>query len=100
MPFSPSWSYRCCWSRPLSPTRAAEGGRRLQEGLAALPDAPPDWLARLPGVGTRIDAAWRNFAVADGDLRTALTPYAEVISGALVDAAHALAGSVLQFLSR
>ena len=83
---------------PTLAIKAAEGGHQLQQGLAALPDAPPDWLARLPGVGKRIDAAWRNFADADGDLRTALTPYAEWISSTLVGAADALADSVLQFV--
>jgi predicted PurR-regulated permease PerM len=75
-----------------------EAANRLKEGLASLPDTVPDWIARLPVLGTRIDQGWQKMAQSDGDLRTVLAPYADWLRVWLIEAARELAGSVVQFL--
>lgn len=51
-----------------------------QDGLPL----PPDWVARIPLVGERIDAAWREFAVGDTGLVARVTPYVGGIAKWLV----------------
>jgi predicted PurR-regulated permease PerM len=44
--------------------------------------SPPEWLSRLPVVGARLDAAWRQFAASGPEEFAALlAPYQQVASG-------------------
>jgi predicted PurR-regulated permease PerM len=85
----------------VAPTLSASLGQaahHLEEGLANVPDTLPAWIARIPLLGARIGQAWQTVAQGDGDLRTALAPYADWLQARLIEAAGELAGSVLQFL--
>ncbi|HYZ61282.1 MAG TPA: AI-2E family transporter [Acetobacteraceae bacterium] len=82
---------------PKLSTTLADMGQRLEQRLQNLPDTPPDWVTGIPVVGSRIDQAWQKAAQAE-DLRTVLAPYADRLRACLMDAAGALADSVVQFL--
>jgi predicted PurR-regulated permease PerM len=60
---------------------------------------PPDWLAGLPLVGTRIAAEWQRLAsTAPDELATRVTPYLAGIAGWLIAQAGGLGALGLQFL--
>jgi predicted PurR-regulated permease PerM len=82
---------------PNLSAKLVDMGQHIEQTLQRLPDTPPDWVAGLPAVGSRIDQAWQKAAQAE-NLRTVLAPYADRLRAWLMDAAGALADSVVQFL--
>jgi predicted PurR-regulated permease PerM len=83
---------------PRLVSRIGEGARVVQAGLAALPQAPPDWVSDMPVVGERLSRAWRNLAGGEGGLRRAVDSYADWLRQGVLAAARGLADSMLQFL--
>src|SRR5215472_4407645 len=77
--------------------RLTQGAGRLQDYVATAPQAPP-WLAGLPFVGERFAKFWNEAMLAEGGIRAVLEPYSAALREALVDAAGALAQSVLQII--
>ncbi|WP_270934801.1 AI-2E family transporter [Falsiroseomonas oryzae] len=78
---------------------AIDGGMEwARVALLTAPDAPPEWLARLPLVGEQVVAGWAKIAEARGNLGGALAPYAARIQAVLLDIAGGLADSLLQML--
>ena len=77
--------------------RLVQATQRLQAYLTTAPPLPPR-LAGLPIVGTRLDSFWEEARQAEGGVRTVLEPYAATVQHGLVEAAQALAQSVLQTL--
>ncbi|MBV8523920.1 MAG: AI-2E family transporter, partial [Acetobacteraceae bacterium] len=77
--------------------RLVQATQRLQAYLTTAPPLPRR-LAGLPIVGTRLDTFWEEARQAEGGVRTVLEPYAATVQHGLVEAAQALAQSVLQTL--
>jgi predicted PurR-regulated permease PerM len=70
------------------------------KGLAvyALP-APPDWVGKLPVVGTRLNETWRDFAAAGSEgLRARLAPHTGVILKWFAEQAGSAGMMFIQFL--
>lgn len=82
---------------PKLSAKLADTAQHLEQRLQQLPERPPEWVAGLPAVGARIEQAWHKAAAAE-DLPTMIAPYADRLRGWLMDAAGALADSVVQFL--
>jgi predicted PurR-regulated permease PerM len=83
---------------PRLAVRMADGAHGLEGYLAALPGAPPDWIARAPLVGDPLARLWHDITDAGGNLQTLLRPYADWLRDFVLAAAHALAESAVQFL--
>jgi predicted PurR-regulated permease PerM len=83
---------------PRLALRLAEVEQRIQGVLATLSEVPPDWVSHMPLAGDRLAALWHQAARAGGNLNLLLEPYAEWLRETMLDAAHALADSALQFL--
>ncbi|KAA5602546.1 AI-2E family transporter [Blastochloris sulfoviridis] len=62
------------------------------------PPPAPAFLARIPLVGSDLESAWTRIIDGQGDFRTLVAPYAETLRGFMLDAAKALADSVLQLV--
>jgi hypothetical protein len=60
--------------------------------------APPAWLAGLPLIGERVEAAWAHLSEGRGNLGGLLAPYAMRIQEVLLNLAGGLADSLLQML--
>ncbi|MCY2959233.1 MAG: AI-2E family transporter YdiK [Planctomycetota bacterium] len=60
-------------------------------------DAPPAWVAKLPVVGSRLDASWRDM-VQTGDLGSRITSYAGSVGSWFVAQVGDLGSLVVQFL--
>jgi len=70
------------------------------KGLAVytLP-APPDWVGKLPVVGTRLNETWRDFAAAGSEgLRARLAPHTGVILKWFAEQAGSVGMMFIQFL--
>jgi predicted PurR-regulated permease PerM len=77
--------------------RLREGVERIAALLAATPERPA-WIEELPLVGRRLAGAWDQVASAEGSLLRLAEPYTAELRQALIDAARALADSVIQVL--
>src|SRR5499433_3059705 len=77
--------------------RLTQGASRLQDYFASSPQAP-SWLGGLPIVGERLARIWNQAMLAEGGIRAFLEPYSEALRHAFVDAAGALAQSVVQII--
>lgn len=73
------------------------GADRVQSYFAATPKQPA-WLRGLPLFGRRLGIAWDKVVAAKGNLRTLLDPYAVDLEQLMIDAARALADSLVQVL--
>jgi predicted PurR-regulated permease PerM len=71
--------------------------QRLRAYFESDPQLPRS-LAGLPLIGDRLAMIWNKATHIEGDLRTALEPYSADLQLALVEAAQALVGSVLQII--
>ena len=74
--------------------RAAQ---RVQSYFAATPEQPA-WIKGVPLFGRRLGAGWDRVVEAQGNLRTLLEPYTANVETWLIDAARALADSLVQVL--
>jgi predicted PurR-regulated permease PerM len=83
---------------PRLAARIGDGARVVQAGLAALPEAPPDWVSTMPVVGERLSLVWRDVAGGEGGLRRAMDSSADWLRQGVLAAARGLADSMLQFL--
>lgn len=79
-------------------SRQLATGIRLAQDYAATSPRPPDFLAGIPVVGRDLTALWERVVDAHGDVRALLAPYGQPIRGFVLEAAQALADSVLQLL--
>src|SRR6516164_7889185 len=77
--------------------RLTQGANRLQDYLATTPRVP-SWLTGLPIVGERLARIWDQAVVAEGGIRAFLEPYSGTLRHAFVEAAGALAQSVVQII--
>jgi len=77
--------------------RLTQGASRLQDYLASSPQAP-SWLGSLPIVGERLARIWDQAMLAEGGIRAFLEPYSDALRHAFVEAAGALAQSVVQII--
>jgi predicted PurR-regulated permease PerM len=77
--------------------RLTQGASRLQDYFASSPQAP-SWLAGLPIVGERLARIWDRAMHAEGGVRAFLGPYSDTLRNAFVEAAGALAQSVVQII--
>ena len=82
---------------PNLSARLVKLGQQVEHSVQLLPDTPPAWVPGLPLIGSRIDQAWQRAAQAE-DLRTALTPYADLLHAWLTHTAAVLAESVVQLI--
>jgi len=60
-------------------------------------ETPPDWVAKIPGVGARIDSAWRELAPS-ADLGGKIAPYAAGLVSWFLGQLGGLGSILLQFL--
>ena len=77
--------------------RLTQGADRLQDYFASAPRVP-SWLTGLPIVGERLARIWDQAMLAQGGIRAVLEPYSDVLRQAFVEAAGALAQSVVQII--
>jgi predicted PurR-regulated permease PerM len=77
--------------------RLTQGASRLQDYFASSPQAP-SWLGGLPIVGVRLARIWDQAMLAEGGIRAFLEPYSDALRHAFVEAAGALAQSVVQII--
>ena len=77
--------------------RLTQGASRLQDYFASSPQAP-SWLGSLPIVGERLARIWDQAMLAEGGIRAFLEPYSDALRHAFVEAAGALAQSVVQII--
>ena len=77
--------------------RLTQGASRLQDYFASSPQAP-SWLGGLPIVGGRLARIWDQAMLAEGGIRAFLEPYSDALRHAFVEAAGALAQSVVQII--
>src|SRR6516162_6948089 len=77
--------------------RLTQGASRLQDYFASSPQAP-SWLGGLPIVGERLARIWDQAMLAEGGIRAFLEPYSDALRHAFVEAAGALAQSVVQII--
>jgi predicted PurR-regulated permease PerM len=77
--------------------RLTQGADRLQDYFASAPRVP-SWLTGLPIVGERLARIWDQAMLAQGGIRAVLEPYSDVLRQAFVEAAGALAQSILQII--
>ena len=77
--------------------RLTQGANRLQDYLATTPRIP-SWLTGLPIVGERLARIWDQAVLAEGGIRAFLEPYSDALRHAFVQAAGALAQSVVQII--
>ncbi len=64
--------------------------------MDAGPPAPPDWLAKLPGIGPKAAEYWRELAADSSKLITAAKQFIEPVSGLLLIGGLALAHGLLE----
>jgi len=60
-------------------------------------EIPPDWVVKLPVVGSRLDASWREVA-ASGDLGSKLSTYASTVGSWFVGQVGDLGALLMEFL--
>src|SRR5215467_11491054 len=77
--------------------RLTQGASRLQDYFASSPQAPY-WLGGLPIAGERLARIWDQAMLAEGSIRAFLEPYSDALRHAFVQAAGALAQSVVQII--
>src|SRR6516165_4758568 len=77
--------------------RLTQGASRLQDYFASAPQVP-SWFAGLPIVGERLARIWDQAMLAQGGIRAVLEPYSDELRQGLIEAAGALAASVLQII--
>jgi predicted PurR-regulated permease PerM len=77
--------------------RLTQGAGRLQDYFASAPQVP-SWLAGLPIVGERLARIWDQAMHAQGGIRAVLEPYSDALRQVFVEAASALAQSVVQII--
>src|SRR6516165_8480060 len=77
--------------------RLTQGASRLQDYFASSPQAP-SWLGGLPIVGERLARIWDQAMHVEGGIRAFLEPYSEALRHGFVEAAGALAQSVVQII--
>jgi predicted PurR-regulated permease PerM len=77
--------------------RLTQGASRLQDYFAGSPQAP-SWLTGLPIVGERLARIWDQAMHAEGGIRAFLEPYSDALRHAFVEAAGALAQSIVQII--
>jgi predicted PurR-regulated permease PerM len=77
--------------------RLTQGANRLHGYLATTPRVP-SWLTGLPIVGERLARIWNQAVLAEGGIRAFLEPYSDTLRHAFVEAAGALAQSVVQII--
>src|SRR6516165_1838087 len=77
--------------------RLTQGANRLQDYFASAPQVP-SWLTGLPIVGERLARIWDRAMAAQGGIRAFLEPYSDTLRQVFVEAAGALAQSVLQII--
>jgi predicted PurR-regulated permease PerM len=75
----------------------AHAAHRVENYFAGAPQVP-QWLAGLPVIGERLANLWAEAVLPEGGIRGVLQPYSAAMREALVGAAGALAGSVLQII--
>ena len=78
--------------------QVAHGSERIDAFLAAVPRAPPAWVATLPLVGEQLAGLWTDTASGDLDLAATLAPYSDSLRHVLVSVAAGLADSLLQLV--
>jgi predicted PurR-regulated permease PerM len=59
---------------------------------------PPDWVQRVPAVGSKIDAAWREVASGQVDLATKVQPYFRTVLSWLGRKAGSFLGLLIQLI--
>jgi len=77
--------------------RLTQGANRLQDYFASAPQVP-SWLTGLPIVGERLARIWDQAMHAQGGIRAFPEPYSDTLRQVFVEAAGALAQSVLQII--
>src|SRR6516165_11537510 len=77
--------------------RLTQGAGRLQDYFASAPQVP-SWLTGLPIVGERLARIWDQAMHAQGGIRAFPEPYSDTLRQVFVEAAGALAQSVLQII--
>jgi predicted PurR-regulated permease PerM len=69
----------------------------VQAYFATVPEQP-SWLKGIPFLGARLGRIWSELVRAEGNLTTALAPYADTVRATLLAAARGLADSVVQIV--
>ena len=77
--------------------RLTQGAGRLRDYFTGAPQLPPR-LAGLPIVGEHLASMWDKVLLAKGNIWTVLEPYSDALRHAFVEAAGALAQSVVQII--
>jgi len=73
------------------------GTQRVQSYFAATPEQPA-WIESVPLLGRRLGVAWDRIVEVKGNLRALLEPYTADLEQMMIEAARALADSLLQVI--
>jgi predicted PurR-regulated permease PerM len=82
---------------PILTDQLLRGMEGVQAYFATVPEQP-SWLKGIPFLGARLGRIWSELVRAEGNLTTALAPYADTVRATLLAAARGLADSVVQIV--
>lgn len=84
----------------VAPHLAEQLGKAMQQTETYFATAPelPSWMAHLPFIGKRLEAAWSRIVELEGNIASLSELYAASLEKALLGVAQALADSVVQVI--